>query len=51
MLTDIWRLTFWDLLVWEGEEIRGWEWHWKRRRKRTRKKMNELVFAEEEPIN
>lgn len=27
VLTDVWRLTFWDLLVWEGEEIGvGWGW-------------------------
>lgn len=28
VLTDIWRLTFWELLLWEGEEIKKWEWGW-----------------------
>lgn len=23
VLTDIWRLTFWDWLVWEGEKSEG----------------------------
>lgn len=27
-LTDIWRLRLWDLLVWEGEKIRAWQWDW-----------------------
>lgn len=46
VLTDVWRLTFWDSLLWEGEEIRGWKQGWGRKRKTMRKRMKELLLAE-----
>lgn len=47
VLTDSWRIRFWDL-VWEREEIGGWDWGWGVG-ERMRKRMDEPVSAEENP--